>query len=108
MSLGILVHGGNHLILSGPLPAPECARRLAAEFAMSLVSLGCGPRCEFAAWQIRTREFRENLQWAVRLNPAEPASPAVSTLLEELAARGVPIHCEPQSWEGVRCDSSRS
>jgi len=104
MALGILVHGGNHLILRGPRPSLECARRLADAFALGLVQLGEPPRAEFAQWQIRTREWREHLTWAVHLHAAEAPSPAVRVLLDELGARGVAVHRENETWEGAACD----
>lgn len=101
MSVGILVHGDNHLILSGPLPAPACARQLARHLGLSLVAPGSarppGP------WAIRTKEFRENLTWAVHLQSGQQPSPAVATLLAGLAARGITIYRETDSWEGVPC-----
>jgi hypothetical protein len=101
MTVGILVHGDNHLILAGPLPAPACARRLARSFGLSVVALGAvrssGP------WEIRTKEYRENLAWAVQLESGGAPSSAVAALLNELAARGITIYRETDSWEGVPC-----
>jgi hypothetical protein len=99
--VGILVHGDNHLILAGPLPAPACARRLAQSLGLSLVLLGA-PR-EQGRWAIRTREYRENLSWAVQLEGGGAPSPAVAVLLDELAGRGIKIYRETDSWEGVPC-----
>jgi len=101
---GILVCGDNHLILGGPLPGPECARRLAHQFGLRLVTLGPPPVRQWAQWEIRTREFRERLTWAVQLMPYQNPSPAVATLLAELSQRGLTIHREPHSWEGTPCD----
>lgn len=101
MAVGILVHGDNHLILAGPLPSPACARRLAQSFGLTLVTLGAlrhhGP------WEIRTKEFRENLAWAVQLDGGGTPSAAVAALLNELAGRGITIYRETDSWEGVPC-----
>ena len=46
---------------------------------------------ELDQWQIVTREFRENLEWAVVVAGDAEISPAVSALLEELSARGIVI-----------------
>ena len=43
-------------------------------------------------WSIRTREFRENLEWAVVVPGDDEVTPAVAQLLEELSARGITIH----------------
>ena len=87
--VGILVHGDNHLILRGPLPEREAALALVRRW--SLVEIGAatpGPD----EWQVVTREFRENLQWAVVIPGDTEISAAVTTLLQELSARGVTIH----------------
>jgi hypothetical protein len=98
-----LVCGDNHLILGGPLPGPGCARVLAQRFGLLLVPLGAlGPPP--VAWSIRTKEFRENLTWAVELSSDSAPSAAVAQLLAELAARGVTIHRETEPWEGTLCD----
>lgn len=46
---------------------------------------------ELRVWSISTREFREDLEWAIVVPGDEKASPAVAVLLAELAARGVAI-----------------
>ena len=93
MSLGILVYGDNHLILRGPRPTGLEAQALAARFGLSLAQIS--PRIDQAGhyrlWRISVREFRENLQWAVRLLASTQPSETVSQLLAELAARGVAI-----------------
>ena len=43
-------------------------------------------------WRIVTREFRENLEWAVVVPGDGDTSPAVTKLLDELSARGIVIH----------------
>jgi hypothetical protein len=43
-------------------------------------------------WQIVTKEFRENLEWAVVVPGDRDLSPAVTILLSELSARGIAIH----------------
>jgi len=87
--VGILVHGDNHLILRGLLPDQENALALVRRW--SLVQIG-HPTLPLDRWQVVTREFRENLQWAAIVPGDTPISPAVATLLEELAARGIAIH----------------
>jgi hypothetical protein len=89
--LGIIVHGSNHFIVRGPLPSRTCARRLVRNWEF-VQTIGHNPRVEPDLWRISTREFRENLEWAVWLEGEEQAQPAVLHLLEELRARGVAIH----------------
>ena len=103
MTVGILVSGDNHLILAGPLPAPACARHLAGRFALTYVTLGPAPSARHGPWSIRTQAFRESLAWAVHLRASQAPSPAVAALLAELAARGITIHQETDSWEGAPC-----
>jgi hypothetical protein len=87
--LGILVHGDNHFIVRGP--RPDRANALALVRHWSLIRIGAATPVELQRWTISTREFRENLEWAI-VAPAESAhSPAVAQLLDELRARGIPI-----------------
>jgi hypothetical protein len=88
--VGILVHGDNHFIVRGPLP--DRATALALVRHWSLIRIGSTTPLELAHWRISTKEFRENLQWAVVVAGDGVISPAVSTLLSELAARGIEIH----------------
>ena len=87
--VGILVHGNNHFILSGPMPDEAAALALVRHW--SIIQIGetklasCGP------WQIRAREFRENLEWAVIVPGDREISPGVAQLLAELSARGMSI-----------------
>ena len=61
-TVGILVHGDNHLILRGPLPERDAALALVRRW--SFVEIGAAtPNSD--EWQVVTREFRENLEWAV-------------------------------------------
>lgn len=83
--VGILVHGDNHLLLRGQLPDREVA--LAFVRRWSIVEIGAPPSQQ----QIVTREFRENLQWAAVVASDTAHSPSVTTLLEELSARGIVI-----------------
>jgi hypothetical protein len=88
--VGILVHGDNHFIVRGPLPSRETALALVRHW--SLIQIGEAPPPALAEWQIVLREFRENLEWAVVVPGESEPSPAVRTLLDELAARGIAIY----------------
>lgn len=85
--IGVLVHGDNHFIVRGPKPDPETAYALAQHW--SLIRIGAVTPCELSAWRISTREFRENLEWAVIVPGDGLRNPAVTELLNEIAARGV-------------------
>jgi hypothetical protein len=87
---GILVHGDNHFIVSGPLPDPQTALELVRHW--SLIQIGASTAPGLAQWQIVTREFRENLEWAVVMPGDGDVSSAVTQLLDELSARGIAIH----------------
>jgi hypothetical protein len=87
--VGILVHGNNHFILSGP--APDEATALALVWHWSIIQIGEAKSSSFGQWQIRPKEFRENLEWAVIVPGDREASPGVTQLLGELSARGVTI-----------------
>jgi hypothetical protein len=88
--LGILVHGSNHFIVRGPLPARREALALVRHWSVIQIDRLTPPELE--PWRISSREYRENLTWAV-LVPGEGAiSPAVSQLLKELSERGIIIH----------------
>jgi hypothetical protein len=88
--VGILVHGDNHFIVRGPLPDPETALALAR--CWSIIQIGGTTPPALALWCISSREFRENLQWAVIVPGEGEISPAVAALLSELSGRGVAIH----------------
>jgi hypothetical protein len=90
--VGILVHGNNHYILSGPRPSEAEALELARHW--SVVRIGEPVSTAFGGWEIRTKEFRENLEWAVVVLGERETSPGVTELLAELVARGVVI----QTW----------
>lgn len=95
--VGILVHGNNHFILSGPEPTEEEAVATARHF--SIVNVGEPVSNSFDKWEIRNKEFRENLEWAVVVPGDTDASPAASKLLGELAERGVIIRaCKHGCW----------
>ena len=87
--LGILVHGDNHFIVRGPRPDPATALALVRHW--SLIQIGAPAPAHLAAWRISSKEFREDLQWAI-VAPAETQhSEAVRILLAELEARGIAI-----------------
>jgi hypothetical protein len=87
--VGILVHGNNHFIVRGPLPDRATALELARHW--SLIQIGGTTPPDLAGWSIVTREFRENLQWAVIVPGEGEISPAVAALLDELSARGIAV-----------------
>jgi hypothetical protein len=88
--LGILVHGDNHFIVHGPLPDRETALALVRHWSLIRIA-GVTPE-PLRQWQIISRAFRENLEWAVIVPGDGEISPAVAKLLEELSARGIAIH----------------
>lgn len=85
--VGILVHGDNHFIVRGPSPDHETALALVRHW--SVINIGTATPASLDRWQIVTREFRENLEWAVVVPGQTKISPAVRGLLDELAARGI-------------------
>jgi hypothetical protein len=88
--VGILVHGHNHFIAGGPLPDREVALALVRHW--SLIQIGGATPPQLTQWHIISREFRENLEWAVVVPGDGEISPAVTKLLSELLARGITIH----------------
>lgn len=88
--VGILVCGDNHFIVRGPLPDRATALALARHW--SLIQIGQVTPPSLRPWRISTKEFREDLQWAVIVPGDGPRSAAVARLLQELAARGIAIH----------------
>ena len=95
--VGILVHGNNHFIVRGPLPGREDALALVRHW--TVIQIGAMTPPALDRWCIVTREFRENLRWAVVVPGDSDISPAVATLLNELSARGVTIrHSGSDSW----------
>ena len=87
--LGILVHGDNHFIVRGPRPDCETARALVRHW--SLIRIGAETPVGLRQWRISSKEFREDLEWAVAVRGEGNVSPAVAQLLAELAARGIEI-----------------
>jgi hypothetical protein len=95
--VGILVHGNNHFILSGPLPDEATALALARHW--SLIQIGDQKSPSLEQWQIRTKEFRENLEWAVVIPGDRETSQGVTQLLAELSDRGISIQrCTKGCW----------
>jgi len=88
--VGILVHGDNHFIVRGPLPDRDVALALVRHW--SLIEIGATTPPALSRWSIVSREFRENLMWAVVVQGEREISPAVTSLLEELSQRGITIH----------------
>jgi hypothetical protein len=88
--VGILVHGDNHFIVRGPMPDRKVALALIQKW--SLIWIGAVTPPALDRWQIVSREFRENLEWAVIVPGDSDRSPAVTRLLDELSARGITIH----------------
>ena len=87
--LGILVHGDNHFIVRGP--SPDDATVLALVRQWTLIRIGSGADASLSPWRISTKEFREDLEWAVVVAGERPMQVAVAELLQELHARGVAI-----------------
>ena len=77
---GILVHGDNHFIVRGPLPDPRAANELVRHW--SLIQIGATTPPPLDQWQIISREFRENLEWAVVVPGHGAISPAVKNELK--------------------------
>lgn len=95
--VGILVVGNNHFIVRGPMPDPEIALALAQHW--SLIQIGRTTPVALRQWSISTKEFREDLEWAVLVPGDGEISSAVAKLLEELAGRGITIHnSTADSW----------
>ena len=88
--VGILVHGDNHFIVRGSLPDRNVALALVRHW--SLIQIGAITPPTLDQWHVITREFRENLEWAVVVPGDGEISPAVRQLLGELSARGISIH----------------
>jgi hypothetical protein len=87
--VGILIHGNNHFVLSGPRPDEPAALRLARHW--SVIQIGHPASLTFECWEIRDKEFRENLTWAAVIPGDREPSPAAADLLAELSSRNVPI-----------------
>jgi hypothetical protein len=88
-TVGILVHGDNHFIVRGPKPDRETALALVRHW--SVIQIGATTPAALDRWRISSKEFRENLTWAVVVAGDGEISPAVAVLLGELSARGVAV-----------------
>ena len=88
--LGILVHGDNHFIVRGPLPGRAAALELARHWSLIQIARKTPP--ELDQWRISSKEYREDLEWAVLVPGDGEISPAVAQLLDELSGRGIIIH----------------
>ncbi len=87
MAVGILVHGDNHFIVRGPRPDLETAVALVRRW--SIIGIGPAEPSPLDQWRISTREFREDLEWAIVVPGESEMSPAVVELLGELESRGI-------------------
>ena len=87
--IGILVHGNNHFIVSGPLPDRATALALARHW--SIIQIGQTTPLSLQSWSIVTHAFREDLEWAAVVPGDGEIRPAVAQLLKELSARGIAI-----------------
>jgi hypothetical protein len=72
------------------MPDREVALALVRHW--SLIQIGARTPFPLDQWQIVSREFRENLEWAVVVPGDGETSPAVRKLLDELSARGIKIY----------------
>ena len=88
--VGILVDGDNHFIVCGRSPDRDVARALIRHW--SIIQIGATTPSSLEKWRISTKEFREDLEWAVIVPGDSETSPAVTQLLDELSARGITIH----------------
>ena len=91
--IGILAHGNNHFILSGPLPDDATALALVRHWP--IIQIGEEKSPAFGHWQVRSKESRENLEWAIVVPGDREISPGVAQLLGEMSARGVTIRRLP-------------
>ena len=82
--IGILVHGDNHFIVRGPLPAWEVAVALIRRW--SLIQIGATAPPSLDRWHIVSRALRENLEWAAVVPGDGEISPRVTTLSGRLSA----------------------
>jgi hypothetical protein len=95
--VGILIHGNNHFVLRGPRPDEAAALALARHW--SIIQIGAPKSQTLDRWEIRGKEFRENLEWAVIVPAERDISPGAAELLAELSARGVVIdRCKRGCW----------
>src|SRR3954451_24540070 len=87
---GLIVHGDNHFVVRGPEPEEAIVKALVREW--SLIQIGRECPAELRPWQISTREFRDQLEWAYVVNvPGRVPTAAVAQLLKELSEKSVPV-----------------
>src|SRR4051794_29198104 len=80
-----------------PTARPQDALALARHW--SVIQIGATTPPALDQWRIVSREFRENLQWAVVVRGDADIYAAVATLLDELLARGISIrHSGSDDW----------
>ena len=102
--VGILVHGNNHFILSGPEPNRAAALALVRHWSIIQIGVrpgapgGEGTSRRYEQWEIRTKEFRENLKWAVVV----PGEGEISSGVAQLLADGVSIVDPEEGWLSCR------
>lgn len=84
------MHGDNHFIVRGPLPSREVSLALIQHW--SLIQIGAATPEKLDPWRISTREFRENLEWAVIVPGDAAVSAEVTALLSQLSMRSLKIH----------------
>jgi hypothetical protein len=87
--VGILVHGDNHFIVRGPIPDRTTALALVRYW--SVIQIGGTTPEHLELWRISTREYREDLEWAVIVPGEGRVSVGVAQLLAEMSARGIRI-----------------
>src|SRR6202162_5321911 len=87
--IGILVHGNNHFVVRGSFPGRAAGLALVRHW--SVIEIGRQTPLALERWRISTKEFRENLEWAVVVPGEHAHSAAVVRLLGELRSRGIAI-----------------
>jgi hypothetical protein len=87
--VGILVHGDNHFIVRGPKPDLHTAQELVRHW--SVIQIGASTPADLQGWRISTKEFREDLQWAIVVRGERELSDAVKQLLSQMKGRGIEI-----------------
>lgn len=93
--LGLIVFGHDHFLIRGPLPAAATALELVRRWIFPGVEDLLGMKPPLTQWHITTREFREDIEWAIVMERVEAPSEAVAQLLREVEARGVPVQRIP-------------
>ena len=96
--VGILVQGNNHFVLSGPCPTEAEATMLLRHW--SIVQIGEAKSQKFERWEIRNKEFRESLEWAVIVPGDRKMSPAILQLLTEFRRKYMTVLTGLTGWDG--------